>query len=121
MNRKESHRIKTNHIQSGDMLQCQWIQDQTWDGKLDKISIIKNMDKHFQDFCLAGCPYYEGNYQGNGVECSFYDGTNIPVVINPNPWILRSMTLTIAAKRDKGIAVRNRKEKLGKLKDIRHK
>ena len=117
---RKGEKIETNHIQSGDLLQCQWIQDRTWRGEMDELSVVKNTGKHFQDFCMDGCPYYEGNYQGEGVECKFYDGTNVPVVINPDPWVLRNMTLRIAAEKE-GIVTGNRQGKLDKLKGKRRK
>lgn len=92
---------ETNHIQSGNKLYCQRFQEKK------RKSIIKNTDQHFQRFCLSKCSYYAGNYQGNGVECKFYDGTNIPIVINPDPGVLRS-TMT-----------GSRKGKLNKLKNKR--
>lgn len=63
-------KVKTNHVQDGSRpIYChrrREIQD-----FLSK--------EFFEDNCLSGCPFFEGTYQGQGIECKYYDGSNNPI------------------------------------------
>lgn len=58
---------KTNHIQSG-IAYCYL-----------KQQIVAVPGDHVTQVCLGErCPYMNGNAQGEGIECLWDDGTNLP-------------------------------------------
>lgn len=45
--------------------------------------IIK-VDDSTWDIC-SNCPYFSGDYQGNGIECAYEDNAEFPTVYVDNP------------------------------------
>lgn len=73
------HKVKTNHAQYGaEAVYCYRI-EQVLDGLTQE---------HMATQCQGGCPFFAGSYQGKGVECLYYDGTNQPIDLEPDPYQL---------------------------------
>lgn len=78
--------IPTNHIQNGaDQIYCH------------KLQVVLHYlpQYHMDTECLNGCPYFAGGYQGDGIECLYYDGTNEPVDLRTDAWTLKKRMETL--------------------------
>jgi hypothetical protein len=65
--------IETVHVWTDNPIYCY---------KLGKVVIADNT--HLQNEC-TNCPYFSGSAQGQGVENTYYDGSNVALVQNPDP------------------------------------
>lgn len=69
--------IQTNHI---------WTENPIYCHKLRKV-LVADIN-HLRNECGANCPFYTGSAQGQGVENVYYDGSNEPLMQNPDPDML---------------------------------
>lgn len=68
--------IETNHI---------WTENPIYCHKLGKV-LVADIN-HLRGECTQ-CPFYRGSAQGEGVENAYYDGSNEPLIQNPDPQAL---------------------------------
>lgn len=80
----------TNHLQVGKAY-CLW---------LDKL--VEVPGPHIAKVCVNGCPYLAGSVQGEGIECLWDDGTDIPIYDEYLPDILAGIGHNLHIQAERG-------------------
>lgn len=76
--------VETIHIWTTDKIYCHRLK-----------SIVDLTQAHVEENCLT-CRYFSGTAQGQGIENTYYDGSNEAILSNPNPWALRDKMLQVS-------------------------